>query len=51
VLSHGISVAFEFAVLFALVAFVVSVVVIRAPSLQTGGGATQPTADTAAEAG
>ncbi len=51
VLSHGISVAFEFAVLFALVALVVSVVVIRSPSVPTGGGATQPTADTAAEAG
>jgi predicted MFS family arabinose efflux permease len=49
VLAHGISVAFEFAVLFALLALVVSVVVIRArPSGPAEGTAVQAAADTAA---
>jgi EmrB/QacA subfamily drug resistance transporter len=48
-LSHGISVAFEFAVLFALAALVISLVVIRATPTGPPGGAVQPaTADTAA---
>jgi EmrB/QacA subfamily drug resistance transporter len=49
VLAHGISVAFEFAVLFALLALIVSVVVIRArPSGPAEGTAVQAAADTAA---
>jgi hypothetical protein len=49
VLAHGISVAFEFAALFALAALIVSVVVIRArPSEPPGGTAAQPRVDTAA---
>jgi hypothetical protein len=49
VLAHGISVAFEFAVLFALLALIVSVVVIRTrPSGPAEGTAVQAAADTAA---
>ena len=48
-LAHGISVAFEFAVLFALAALVISLVVIRAAPTGPSGGAARPvTADTAA---
>ena len=48
VLAHGISVAFEFAALFALAALIVSVVVIRArPSEPPEGIAAQPRVDTA----
>src|SRR6266699_2322674 len=48
VLSHGISTAFEFAVLFMLAALVISLVVIRAtPSAPPAGATAQPAADTA----
>ncbi len=48
VLAHGISTAFEFAVLFALAALVISLVVIRAtPSAPPAGATAQPAADTA----
>jgi EmrB/QacA subfamily drug resistance transporter len=49
ILAHGISVALEFAALFALAALIVSAVVIRArPSAPPEGTAAQPRVDTAA---